>query len=95
MLDTGSTFTAIRSPHPDSTGYFSIMGHDFRKRSIKTLDVSPQLDFDGFLGMDFLCEYPLFIDYLNQRIFLDLQKDDLANDNAASHSLLTEKNPLT
>lgn len=81
MLDTGSTFTAIRSPHSPSTKHFSIMGYDFGQRVIKTLDVSSQFDFDGFLGMDFLCEYPLFIDYLNKRIFIDLQKDGLTTDN--------------
>ena len=73
MLDTGATFTIIRAPHSDITEKFCIMGHDFGKRSIKVLDVHPRFDFDGCLGMDFLCEYPLFIDYPNKMIFIDLQ----------------------
>ncbi len=77
MLDTGSTFTAIRSPQPASTARFCMMGHDFGERFIKALDVSPQFDFDGFLGMDFLREFPLFIDYSNRLIYIDLQKDSL------------------
>jgi hypothetical protein len=75
MLDTGSTFTAIRAPHPTFTEKFRIMGHDFGECFIKAIDVNPQFDFDGFLGMDFLREYPLFIDYSNKLIFIDLQKD--------------------
>lgn len=73
MLDTGSTHTAIRAPHPDSTVKFCIMGHDFGERSIVSFDLSPQFDFDGCLGMDFLREHPLFIDYSNKMIFIDLQ----------------------
>ncbi len=75
MLDTGSTRTAIRAPHPNSTAQFRIMGHDFGERFIKAIDVNPQFDFDGFLGMDFLHEYPLFIDYSNKIVLIDLQKD--------------------
>ncbi|HSX04126.1 MAG TPA: hypothetical protein VLG76_05295 [Rhabdochlamydiaceae bacterium] len=73
-LDTGSTFTVIRAPHCDSTQKFCIMGHDFGECTIKALDVSPQFDFDGMLGMDFLCEYPLFIDYSNKIVFIDLER---------------------
>lgn len=76
MLDTGATFTVIRKPHSGFTEKFCIMGHDFGKRSIKALDVSPQFDFDGVIGMDFLCEYSLFIDYSNKIIFIDIQKDN-------------------
>lgn len=75
MLDTGSTFTVIRAPHCNTTQKFCIMGHDFGERAIKALEVSPQFDFDGMLGMDFLCEHPLFIDYSNKIVFIDLQKD--------------------
>jgi hypothetical protein len=75
MLDTGSTSTAIRAPHSAITEKFCIMGHDFGERPIKALDVNPRLEFDGFLGMDFFREYPLFIDYSNKVIFIDLQKD--------------------
>ena len=74
MLDTGSTFTAVRAPHPAFTEKFRIMGHDFGECFIKAIDVNPRFEFDGFLGMDFLYEYPLFIDYSNRLIFIDLQK---------------------
>lgn len=74
MLDTGATFTVIRAPHAGFTEKFCIMGHDFGERTIKTLDVSLQFDFDGLLGMDFLREYPFFIDYSNKIVFIDLEK---------------------
>jgi len=76
MLDTGATFTVMRAPHPIFTEKFCIMGHDFGERSIKILDVNPRFEFDGALGMDFLREHSLFIDYPNRLIFLDLQKED-------------------
>lgn len=73
MLDTGASCTVIRTPHPESTEKFQIMGHDFGKHSIKALDVTSRFDFDGFLGMDFLLEHPLYIDYTNRQILIDLQ----------------------
>jgi hypothetical protein len=72
MLDTGSTSTVIRAPHPVSTSRFCIMGHDFGERRIVAVDVSSQFNFDGYLGMDFLRERPIFIDYSNKLIFIDL-----------------------
>jgi hypothetical protein len=73
VLDTGSTCTAIRFPHPASTAKFQIMGCDFGERSIKVLEMTSKFDFDGVLGMDFFLEHPLFIDYTNRQILLDLQ----------------------
>jgi hypothetical protein len=73
ILDTGATHTAIRHPHPNSTMRFRLMGYDFGPRSIIPVDFSSQYDFDGCLGLDFLREYPIFIDYTNQQILLDLQ----------------------
>ena len=75
LLDTGATFTVIRGPHSGFTEKFCIMGHDFGERSIKALDVNPQFDFDGAIGMDFLYEYPIFIDYSNRIVFIELQKE--------------------
>jgi hypothetical protein len=77
ILDTGTTSTAIRAPHPISTGRFCITGHDFGEHSIRAIDMTPQFDFDGLLGMDFLREFPLFIDYSNRLIYIDLQKGSL------------------
>jgi hypothetical protein len=49
------------------------MGHDFGERRIVAVDVSSQFNFDGYLGMDFLREHSMFIDYSNKLIFIDLQ----------------------
>jgi len=75
ILDTGSTCTAIRAPHQNSTTRFRLMGHDFGARSIFPIDLNSHFDYDGYLGMDFLSEYSLFIDYSNGLIFIDLEKD--------------------
>ncbi len=73
ILDTGATHTVIRHPHPNFTKQFCLMGCDFGSRSIIPVDLSSQFDFDGCLGLDFLREYPIFIDYANRSILLDLQ----------------------
>ena len=74
MLDTGGTWTAIRAPHQDYTKKFCMMGYDFGGCFIKAIDLTPEFGCDGFLGMDFLLEYPCFIDYSNKVVFIDLQK---------------------
>lgn len=76
VLDTGATRTAIRAPHSAFTEKFYIAGHDFGRRSVMALEVNPTFDFDGYLGMDFLCEHLLFVDYSNKMIYIDLQKED-------------------
>lgn len=73
VLDTGATSTAIRAPHPAFTSKFNMMGHDFGKCSIMPIDLSSQFEFDGCLGMDFLLEHPIFIDYSNKALFIDLK----------------------
>jgi hypothetical protein len=80
ILDTGATHTMIRAPHSNLTTQFRIMGHDFGNRSIIPIELNSQFEFDGCLGMDFLREHPLFIDYHNKLILLDLQKDDRKSD---------------
>ena len=75
LLDTGATTTTIRPPHPSFTSKFSIMGHNFGQRCILPVEISSQFDFDGCLGMDFLQEYRIFIDYSNKVVFIDLEKD--------------------
>ena len=74
ILDTGCTKTVVRHPYALSVSEFRIMGHDFGSRSICPIDLCSDFDFDGYLGMDFLMEHPLFIDYSNKIIYLDLQK---------------------
>lgn len=76
LLDTGATGILIRAPHPEFTEHFHIMEHDFGPRSILPFDLNSSCPFEGLLGMDFLREYPLFIDYANKIIFIDLQKND-------------------
>ena len=76
ILDTGATVTLVRAPYPTSTSKFSIMGHDFGPRRIFPADIAPEFDCDAILGMDFLNEYPFFIDYTNKLIYLDLQKNE-------------------
>lgn len=79
MLDTGTTISVIRAPHPSYTTKFNIMGHDFGARFVLSLDVTTQFDIDGFLGMDFLCEYPIFIDYTNKMVFIELERGHTLN----------------
>jgi len=76
LLDTGTSCTAIRVPHPDFTSKFCLMDHDFGARSIFPLELHSSFNYDGFLGMDFLKEYSLYIDYPNKLIYLDLQKGE-------------------
>lgn len=75
ILDTGATTTLIRAPQLSFTKKFGIQGHDFGERSITSFDLHPELTFDGLLGMDFLREYSIFIDYTNKVVFIDLEKD--------------------
>ncbi len=75
ILDTGASHVVIRPPHTPSTSKFRIMDHDFGARTILDLDVSPRDDYEGYLGMAFLREFPLFIDYPNKLIYLDLGLD--------------------
>jgi|GEM_PF-5499691 len=51
---------------------FVIADHDFGEEEIMALDVHPQFTFDGCLGMDFLSKHPVFIDYRNQYLLIDL-----------------------
>lgn len=73
LLDTAATHTAMRAPHSGSTSLFRIKDHDFGTRSIMPIDLSSRFEYDGYLGLDFLREHPLYIDYPNKLIFLDLQ----------------------
>lgn len=74
ILDTGSSRTVIRAPQVPSTSLFCLGGHNFGAQAIAAIDLTPDRDYDGYLGMDFLLEHSLFIDYPHKLIFLDLQK---------------------
>lgn len=80
MLDTGATSIAIRAPHPSSTSRFSILQYDFGEQSVVPIDLSSQFEFDGFLGMDFLRKYPIFIDYSSKLVYIDLQQNNSQDD---------------
>lgn len=62
-----------RTPHPTSISKFRLVAHDFGASSLISIDLCSRFNYNGFLGLDFLREYSLFIDYPNKRIFLDLQ----------------------
>lgn len=75
ILDTGCNFTFIRGPAALLTSKFCLGGHDFGARSITPLAIDPSYSYDGFLGMDFLVQYPIFIDYINKCLILELKKN--------------------
>ncbi len=76
LLDTGSTISAIRNTHiqENSTirngmpvyesSKFTIRGTDFGGQILYLLDISPDFkDSDGILGMDFLIEHAVYLDF--------------------------------
>ena len=74
LLDTGSTCTVVRAPCSTSVSKFCLLEQDFGPRSLTPFELHPSWDCDGFLGMDFLLEHSIYIDYPNRLLFLDLQK---------------------
>ncbi len=74
LLDTGASCTAVRVPHPDYISKFCLMDHDFGARSVFPIELHSDFNYDGFIGMDFLKEHSLYIDYPNKLIYIDLQK---------------------
>lgn len=79
-LDTGSTATVIRNTqqlHKNqvlpkiSTSKFSIATAEFGPRNIYLLNISPALqEIDGFLGMDFLQEYAIYLDFTKKTAYI-------------------------
>jgi hypothetical protein len=76
LLDTGSTISAIRSMNIQEntssrnkmpvyeSSKLIIRGTDFGGQVLYLLDISPDFkDFDGILGMDFLNEHAVFLDF--------------------------------
>lgn len=87
LLDTGASRTVLRSnivsheyvlntnnsPVPIFiTSKFIIGGKDFTEGEILLLEINPEYDFDGLLGMDFLEIFPIYIDFINRFIYIDL-----------------------
>jgi hypothetical protein len=71
ILDTGSTHTAIRDADFTTTSQFRIMGYDFGKRSLFPIPLMAAVDYDGYLGLDFLRERKVFIDYGQRCLFIE------------------------
>ncbi|MBM3198400.1 MAG: hypothetical protein FJZ58_03995 [Chlamydiae bacterium] len=73
LLDTGFTNTTLFDFFSSKARSFCIGGHDFGEQPIASAQThSLTRREDGYLGMDFLCKYPLFIDYQKKQIVIDL-----------------------
>lgn len=84
-LDTGSSVSFIRSSFvPDVTQYknhglsyttcktLSLEGQDFGSVDFYLLDLSPELtQIDGILGMPFLKNHVIYIDYTHRVLYID------------------------
>lgn len=81
-IDTGATRTLLRDPkniHLEQkygipcfySEKFSIENVNFGPQDIFLLDVTPELtEIDGFLGMDFLKNHVMYIDFPNKVVYL-------------------------
>ena len=84
-IDTGTTLSVIRSePFKGTcieekngmrfiqTEQFSIGGSDFGPRVLLILPISPQFDeIDGLLGMDFLKDHKVYLDFPAKRLMIE------------------------
>ncbi|MGE5195809.1 MAG: hypothetical protein ACM3JI_00585 [Anaerolineae bacterium] len=85
VLDTGATITLIRSSllqaqacKRDERGFLTfvtsrfVMGKkDFGRKNLFLYDITPELhEIDGILGMDFLKNHVIYIDYPNKVIYV-------------------------
>ena len=90
-LDTGATFTLIRSSCfqgqscvKDNRGFFafttskfSIGDANFGEKRLLLYNITSELhEIDGFLGMDFLEHHVIYIDYQNKILYLDPPVND-------------------
>jgi hypothetical protein len=87
ILDTGFTLTMIREQiYPtftekvfDYRGFptyasnkFSIQGKDFGSKDLYFIKIANDLqEFDGFLGMDFIKNHVLYIDFSNEVLYFE------------------------
>jgi hypothetical protein len=84
-LDTGSTVSIIRSSFVKedvpkkqeyglsyiNTSMFEIGNRDFGRMNLYLYDVTPELhEIDGLLGMDFLKNHVVYIDYKHKMIYI-------------------------
>jgi hypothetical protein len=84
-VDTGSTLSLIRTGEIEfpleqseqfglpyvTTEKFAMGGQDFGSMSLYLFDITEELhEIDGLLGMDFLKDHSIYIDYKNQLIYV-------------------------
>ncbi len=77
-IDTGATITAIRNSGNEQkkletfqTSQFVMNGVDFGPRKIYLLNITPLFEgIDGFLGMDFLNEHVVYLDFTKQVAYI-------------------------
>lgn len=73
ILDTGSTWTVLNSSliTTPRTSKFSINNKDFGPQSLLLLEITPKFQtMNGLLGMDFLRQHAIYIDYPNKTIYI-------------------------
>ena len=84
ILDTGATCTIIKDNLAEnktcevkaiglkafSSAKFSIFDKDFGPKDIFPLNIAPTLKSDGVLGMDFLKDHVIYIDYANELLYM-------------------------
>lgn len=79
VLDTGTTASAIRKTREAleneilaiETSKFAMSGIDFGPRKLYLLDISPEFEeIDGFLGMDFLNEHVVYLDFAKEVAYI-------------------------
>ncbi len=81
LLDTGCTVSFIRASlgaHRFNNMVFILGDRDFGAMYLYPFGISPNInDFDGILGMDFLCKHIIYIDQEEQAIYIgDHPKSD-------------------
>ena len=84
ILDTGASHTVLKSSlfnlsmkkeeispqlHYVISAKFSIQGIHFGETTIVLIPLCPECDFDGYLGMDFLKDKQIYIDYPKKELY--------------------------
>lgn len=78
VLDTGATISVLRSDVEQQSGIqvehttlFKMGGVDMGERDLSLMPISQDLgEIDGFLGMDFLKEHRIFLDFSKQTAYI-------------------------
>lgn len=84
VLDTGANASILRKPHLNvpltkevtpgrqifTTMKFAISGHDFGPFDLSLFEMTPSVDADGLLGLDFLKKYAIYLDFRNNKAFI-------------------------